>query len=192
MAVPGDRRNGVLGGDEEEEDATLFEEEGVEFAEEDNNDHFDIPLHLHSLVAAAESDDLNVLRQALDNFDGSIDEPVEDGDTHLTSNLEAKDEDGASPMHDACTGGYIEVFQILLNSANDPNYVKRMLETVDVEGDTPLHHAARGEYVNVIRLLLAYGASPTTTNMYMKTPVSSPILEQKLGESWKRLLVLYK
>ncbi|KAL2533601.1 Ankyrin repeat family protein [Abeliophyllum distichum] len=187
MAVPGGRRNGVLGGDDEE-DAALFEEEGVEFAEEDDIDHSDIPLHLRPLVAAAESGDLNALRQALDNFDGSIDEPVEDGDTvlHLTclyghlycvqfllergANLEAKDEDGAIPMHDACAGGYTEVVQILLNSANDPDRVKRMLETVDVEGDTPLHHAARGEYVNVIRLLLAYGASPTATNMYGKTP----------------------
>ncbi|CAA3017129.1 tankyrase-1 [Olea europaea var. sylvestris] len=186
MAVSGGRRNGVLGGDEE--DAALFEEEGVEFAEEDNIDHSDIPLHLRPLVAAAESGDLNALCQALDNFDGSIDEPVEDGDTvlHLTclyghlscvqfllergANLEAKDEDGAIPLHDSCAGGYTQVVQLLLNGANDPERVKRMLQTVDVEGDTPLHHAARGEYDDVIRLLLAHGASPTATNIYGKTP----------------------
>ncbi|CAI9780187.1 unnamed protein product [Fraxinus pennsylvanica] len=186
MAVSGGRRNGVLGGDEE--DPTLFEEEGVEIAEEDDIDHSDIPLHLRPLVAATESGDLNALRQAIDNFDGSIDEPVEDGDTvlhlsclygHLScvqfllergANLEAKDEDGAIPLHDACAGGYTEVVQLLLNSANDPDRIKRMLETVDVEGDTPLHHAARGEYENVIRLLLAYGASPTAANTYGKTP----------------------
>ncbi|CAA2972695.1 Fetal globin-inducing factor (contains ankyrin repeats) [Olea europaea subsp. europaea] len=187
MAVSGGRRNGFLGGDEE--DPTLFEEEGVEIAEEADIDHSDIPLHLRPLVAAAESGDLNALRQALDNFDGSIDEPVEDGDTvlhlsclygHLScvqfllergANLEAKDEDGAIPLHDACAGGYTEVVQLLLNSANDPDCVKRMLETVDMEGDMPLHHAARGEYENVIRLLLAHGASPTATNTYGKTPI---------------------
>lgn len=72
MAVSGGRRNGVLGGDEE--DAALFEEEGVEFAEEDNIDHSDIPLHLRPLVAAAESGDLNALCQAL-------------GTTYMLSNL---------------------------------------------------------------------------------------------------------
>lgn len=63
MAVSGGRRNGVLGGDEE--DPTLFEEEGVEIAEEDDIDHSDIPFHLRPLVAATESGDLNALRQAL-------------------------------------------------------------------------------------------------------------------------------
>ncbi|KAL2548252.1 Fetal globin-inducing factor (Contains ankyrin repeats) [Forsythia ovata] len=60
--------------------------QGVEFAEEDDINHFDIHLHLCLLVAAIESGDLNTLHQALDNFDSSIDEPVEDGDTvlHLT------------------------------------------------------------------------------------------------------------
>ncbi|KAL2549502.1 Fetal globin-inducing factor (Contains ankyrin repeats) [Forsythia ovata] len=60
--------------------------QGVEFAEENDINHSDIHLHLCLLVAAIESGDLNTLHQALDNFDSSIDEPVEDGDTvlHLT------------------------------------------------------------------------------------------------------------
>lgn len=86
------------------------------------------------------------------------------------ASLEAKDEDGALPLHDACAGGYTEIAQLLINSAPDPDCVKRMLVSVDVEGDTPLHHAARGEHVNVVRLLLASGASPTRTNIYGKTP----------------------
>ncbi|XP_057779258.1 uncharacterized protein LOC130997844 [Salvia miltiorrhiza] len=180
MAVADGRR------DDDEDGAALFEEEGVDFA--DDIDHFDTPIHLRPLVSAAESGDLDALRQALDAFDGNIDEIVEDGDTvlHLTclyghlncvqfllergANLEAKDEDGAIPLHDACAGGYLEIAQLLLSSANDPDRVKRMLETIDMEGDTPLHHAARGEYANVVRLLLAYGASPSTTNLYGKTP----------------------
>ncbi|KAI3473298.1 hypothetical protein Pfo_029780 [Paulownia fortunei] len=179
MAVPDGRRGG------DEDGAALFEEEGVDFADEEDSE---IPLHLRPLVSAAESGDLNALRLALDNFDGNIDEPVEDGDTvlhltclygHLTcvqfllergANLEAKDEDGGIPLHDACAGGYTEIAQLLISCANDPEHVKRMLETVDMEGDTPLHHAARGEYGNVIRLLLACGASPSKTNVYGKTP----------------------
>ncbi|KAL8516737.1 hypothetical protein ACS0TY_015121 [Phlomoides rotata] len=182
MAVPDGRRG------EEEDGAALFEEEGMDFVDEDDIDHSDIPLHLRPLVSAAESGDLNALRQALDNFEGSIDEPVEDGDTvlHLTclyghlncvqfllergANLEAKDEDGGIPLHDACAGGYEEIAQFLINSASDSECVKRMLATIDMEGDTPLHHAARGEYSGVVRLLLANGASPTVTNLYAKTP----------------------
>ncbi|KAG6437305.1 hypothetical protein SASPL_102219 [Salvia splendens] len=180
MAVADGRR------DDDEDGAALFEEEGVDYAED--IDLSDIPIHLRPLASSAESGNLDALRQALDAFDGNIDEPVEDGDTvlHLTclfghlncvqfllergANMEAKDEDGAIPLHDACAGGYLEISQLLLSFANDPDRVNRMLETIDMEGDTPLHHAARGEYTNVVRLLLSYGASPSTTNLYGKTP----------------------
>ncbi|XP_011077298.1 tankyrase-2 [Sesamum indicum] len=183
MAVPDGRRDG---GDEDA--AALFDEEGMELAEEDDIGHSEIPLHLRPLVSAAESGDLNALRLALESFNGNIDEPMEDGDTllHLTclyghlpcvqfllergADLEAKDEDGGIPLHDACAGGYTQIAQLIISRASDPERVKRMLETVDTEGDTPLHHAARGEYGNVIRLLLAHGASPTRTNIYGKTP----------------------
>ncbi|KAK6140182.1 hypothetical protein DH2020_026066 [Rehmannia glutinosa] len=203
MAVPDGRRGG-----DDEDGAALFEEDGVDLADEEDIDHFEIPLHLRPLVSAAEAGDLNALRLALDNFDGNIDEPVEDGDTvlhltclygHLTcvqfllergANLEAKDEDGGIPLHDACAGGYTEIAQLLINFANDSERVKRMLETVDMEGDTPLHHAARGEYGDIIRLLLAYGASTTRTNVYGKTPteLADPgtearrILEEATGD----------
>ncbi|XP_051114263.1 uncharacterized protein LOC127239922 [Andrographis paniculata] len=183
MAVPDGRRDGG-----EDEAAALFDEGGVEMADEDDIDHSDIPLHLRPLVSAAESGDLAALRLALENFDGNIDDPMEDGDTllHLAclyghldcvqfllekgANVETKDEDGAIPLHDACAGGYTEIARLIIDHANDPAQVKRMLETVDIEGDTPLHHAARGEYGDVIKLLLALGASPTSTNSYGKIP----------------------
>ncbi|KAM1467142.1 hypothetical protein ACFX2I_032282 [Malus domestica] len=149
---------------------------------------------------ASQRGDLDALRLALDNLVGSIDDSVEDGDTalHLAclygnlscvqlkiilrmwlllergAKLEAKDEDGAIPLHDACAGGYTEVVQLLINSANDAEHEKKMLETVDAEGNTPLHHAARGEHADIIRLLLASGALPTKANLYGKIPSDLP------------------
>jgi len=172
--------------DEEEQDA-LFQEDEVDDDEGLELDS-DTPPHLRDLASAAEIGDLDALRQALDNLSGSIDEPVEDGDTalHLTclygylpcvqlllergASLEVKDQDGAIPLHDACASGFTEIVQVMINSTNNPEAVKRMLESVDVEGDTPLHHASRGEHEDVIRLLLAAGASPTKTNIYGKPP----------------------
>uniref|UniRef100_A0A7N0UB21 Uncharacterized protein n=1 Tax=Kalanchoe fedtschenkoi TaxID=63787 RepID=A0A7N0UB21_KALFE len=180
MAVPG-RRNGME--EEEGDDFDLMDDEGLIGVGES-----EIPPHLRDLAAAAQLGDVNALRQALDNLSGSIDEPVEDGDTalHLTclygylpcvqlllergACLEAKDEDGAIPLHDACAGGFIEIVQLLINNAPDSDCVRRMLDSVDAEGDTPLHHAARGEHLDIVRLLLASGASPATTNSYGKTP----------------------
>lgn len=178
------RSNGLLDGEDHEDENALFEEDGGLVVELES----ETPPHLRELAAAAQLGDVDALRLALDNLNGSIDEPVEDGDTalHLAclygylpcvqlllergANLEATDEDGAVPLHDACAGGFTEIVQLLLNSANSPECVKGMLDSVDAEGDTPLHHAARGEHVDIIRLLLSSGASPTTRNTYGKTP----------------------
>ncbi|EEF42868.1 poly [ADP-ribose] polymerase tankyrase-1 [Ricinus communis] len=183
MAV---HRDGLIEEEENEEDNALFEEHDLIHLDSDT------PPHLQELAAAAQVGDVDALRRALDNLNGSIDEPVEDGDTalHLAclygylpcvelllergANLEAKDEDGAIPLHDACAGGFAQIVQLLLNSANGSECIRRMLETVDAEGDTPLHHAARGEHVDVIRLLLASGASVTKTNAYGKSPTELP------------------
>lgn len=183
MAVPG-RRNGLMEDDEEQEG--LFEEEEMGWA--DNLDT-DTPPHLRPLCEAAQLGNVDALRIALDNLtEGGIDDPVEDGDTvlHLSclyghkscvqlllergASLEAKDEEGAIPLHDACAGGFTEIVQLLVSAADGPACVKRMLDAVDAEGDTPLHHAARGDHLDVVRLLLSAGANPRRTNIYEKTP----------------------
>lgn len=78
--------------------------------------------------------------------------------------MEAEDDEGAIPLHDACAGGSIksfqkiehfffckicnlilllmtisgftEIVQLLLNRAIDAEHLKRMLDSVDSEGDT--------------------------------------------------------
>ncbi|KAK8934862.1 putative E3 ubiquitin-protein ligase XBOS33 [Platanthera zijinensis] len=181
MAVPA-RRNEL---DEHDEgDGGLFEDEEEAWADP----YIDVPPHLRPLADAAKSGDVNALRVALDNHVGSIDDPIEDGDSvlHLCclygslscvrlllergANSEVKDEEGAIPLHDACAGGYTEIVEFLINSAGNSSFVKRTLETTDTEGDTPLHHAARGEHLNVVQLLLSMGASPLVTNISGKTP----------------------
>ncbi|KAL9228094.1 hypothetical protein vseg_003708 [Gypsophila vaccaria] len=179
MAVPG-RRNGLLEDEDDDVEDGLFDD----LVEADDA----TPPHLRHLASASHSGDLPALLLALDNLEGDINEPVEDGDTalHLTclyghlpcaqlllergASLEAKDEDGAIPLHDACAGGYTAIAQLLISRATDPECVRRMLDTVDAEGDTPLHHAARGEHLETIRLLLSHGASLTKKNSYDKTP----------------------
>ncbi|KAF9602616.1 hypothetical protein IFM89_030222 [Coptis chinensis] len=153
------RRNGMIDGEEEE---GLFDEVFEEFDTE-------TPSHLCPLAEAAHSGNLTALTNAFDNLSGSIDEPLEDGDTafHLT----------------CLYGGFSEIAQLLINAASNSDCLKRMLGTVDVEGDTPLHHAARGEHVDVVRILLAAGASPLKPNIYGKIPakLSDPHMELSLA-----------
>ncbi|KAM0945101.1 putative NAD(+) ADP-ribosyltransferase [Dioscorea sansibarensis] len=175
---------GVGGDDDGDEVAEFFEDDGDVLPELER----DSPPHLRALADAALRGDVEALRLAIDGHSGSIDDPVEDGDTllHLSclyghlpcvqlllqrgANLESRDEEGAIPLHDACAGGFTEIVQLIFNTAGNPDYINRMLNTVDAEGDTPLHHAARGEHLNVIQLLLATGASPKKTNIYEKIP----------------------
>jgi len=189
MAVP--KRPNEFDEDGEDGDVVerIFDEEDDQ--EEDGGwiAETDIPFHLLALARAAESGDLDAFRNALDShsMNGTINDPIEDGDTalHLCclygylpcvqllldrgASPEIKDEEGAIPLHDACAGGYTEIVQLLINSGNSA-VLQRMLNTVEAEGETPLRHAARGEHTDVVRLLLAVGASPHKVNIYGKTP----------------------
>jgi ankyrin repeat protein len=185
MAVP-HRRNG-FNEDEEwenEEDERMEDDEGwIDLGEPEVH----VSRELRAAMDAAEVGDVDALRLALDNLNGSIDQPAEDGDTalHLAclygytpcvqlllerrASLDSKDEDGAIPLHDACAGGFVDIVQALLNAAENKDHIKRLLDTADTDGDTPLHHAARGEHLEVVQMLLNAGASPNVTNVLEKT-----------------------
>uniref|UniRef100_A0A7N0SVD1 Uncharacterized protein n=1 Tax=Kalanchoe fedtschenkoi TaxID=63787 RepID=A0A7N0SVD1_KALFE len=171
--------------EEEDDDFDLLEVEGFLSVLESN-----IPPHLHDL-AAAQLGDVDALSCGRWGY----------GSLHLTclygylpcvqlllergAPLEAKDEDGAIPLHDACTGGFMEIVQLLIYEAPDSDSVRRMLDAVDADGDTPLHHATTGDHLDIVRLLLASGASPSKANTHEKTPGDLAELDAKM----KRVLV---
>ncbi|XP_020519516.1 ankyrin repeat domain-containing protein 1-like isoform X5 [Amborella trichopoda] len=132
----------------------------------------------------AELGDVDQLRHALDNLDGSIDVPLEGGYTalHLTCMLgflpcvQLLLERGANlevasgllrmfPLHSACKGGSTEVVEFLINTVPYSEVVKRILNTGDKDGDTPLHLAALGGHLELVPLLVREGASLTAANV---------------------------
>lgn len=69
-----------------------------------------------------------------------------------------RDDDSATPLHDAAAGGFLEVVELLYNAA--PGTVN----VADDDGDTPLHNAARGGHMDVAQFLLSKGADPVAVN----------------------------
>ncbi|KAL3623356.1 hypothetical protein CASFOL_032172 [Castilleja foliolosa] len=157
MPAPDRRRDGV-----DEDASPLFDDEGMELAEEDDLDHSEIPLRLRPLISAAESGDLNALRIALvkfscneftvirkrsESFDGNIDEPMEDGDTLL---------------HLACLYGHLNCVQFLLERGAN-------LEAKDEDGGTPLHDACAGGYTEIAQFLINRANDPEHVKRMLET-----------------------
>uniref|UniRef100_A0A453IZM8 Uncharacterized protein n=1 Tax=Aegilops tauschii subsp. strangulata TaxID=200361 RepID=A0A453IZM8_AEGTS len=91
MAVPGGR-NGLV------EDDDVADQAGA-FVAPSDDEEAPLPPHLQALSDAAQNGDVNALRTALDNYGGSIDDPVEDGDTVL---------------HLACLYGHLPCVQVYI------------------------------------------------------------------------------
>ncbi|KAI4300349.1 hypothetical protein L6164_033737 [Bauhinia variegata] len=172
MAVPV-RRNGLYDDDDDDGNDVgnlnaLFEEEVLEELEPEEPD---VPPYIRDLDDAAELDDIDAFRRALDNF------PVNVTGVQLLlrrgANLEVKDADGNIALFYACKRGFTDIVRLILIRASDREQVKRVLDTVNPYGDTPLHLAAKGWNVDIFRLLLDYGASPTKINSQGKTPIES-------------------
>lgn len=158
------------------------------WVEEEGAPAASIPPDVKAVASAAESGDVEALRDALGALRGSIDARAEDGDTplHLAclyghrrcvevlldagACVDARDEDGAVPLHDAAAGGYADIATLLLRAAGDDEASEQLVRAADADGDTPLHHAARGGHAAVVRALLAAGADASTANLQRKTP----------------------
>ena len=63
------------------------------------------------------------------------------------ADVNAKDEDDSTPLHDACAGGFEGIVAALLRQGANPS-------AKDSDEETPLHHACRGGHGAVVGLLL--------------------------------------
>ncbi|MBT3842301.1 MAG: ankyrin repeat domain-containing protein [Verrucomicrobia bacterium] len=87
-----------------------------------------------SLLDAAEKGNIKAVKQAI--VDGA--------------DVDAKDSDGWTPLHNAALKGHKEIFELLIAKGADVN-------AKGSSGWTPLHFAANGGYMEVAKLLIAKG-----------------------------------
>uniref|UniRef100_A0A2K5F5V8 Poly [ADP-ribose] polymerase n=1 Tax=Aotus nancymaae TaxID=37293 RepID=A0A2K5F5V8_AOTNA len=73
------------------------------------------------------------------------------------ANVQARDDGGLIPLHNACSFGHAEVVNLLLRNGADPN-------ARDNWNYTPLHEAAIKGKTDVCIVLLQHGAEPTIRN----------------------------
>eukprot|EP00123_Amoebidium_parasiticum_P018669 comp24263_c0_seq1/m.45102 comp24263_c0_seq1/g.45102 ORF comp24263_c0_seq1/g.45102 comp24263_c0_seq1/m.45102 type:complete len:782 (-) comp24263_c0_seq1:125-2470(-) len=92
------------------------------------------------------------LDSALAGDEGPIDMMIKRG-----FDVDKRNDDGLTALHNACCGGHPKIVALLLAAGADPN-------VTDFDRWTPLHGAACFGQVEVVRLLLQYGASPRLQN----------------------------
>lgn len=113
------------------------------------------PLHWaaignHINVARALLDGLQASDvESLDGYDSST--TAATAETSLEQVLEARDNDGCTPLHAAAVSGRTELAEMLLSRSADAN-------AADAHGRTPLHHAAARGSTACCELLVAHGA----------------------------------
>lgn len=80
------------------------------------------------------------------------------------ANPNSKDNAGWTPLHEACSHGFVSIAEMLLQHGS----------IVDVPGgekdENPLHDAITQGQIEVVRLLRSWGASDTARNRYGHTP----------------------
>jgi len=72
--------------------------------------------------------------------------------------VNARDEDGWTPLHEAARAGYVRVADLLIKSGAE-------VDARDHLGATPLNAAARAGEMRVVRFLLAHGARVTDSGL---------------------------
>jgi hypothetical protein len=86
--------------------------------------------------------------------------------------VDAKDDDGNTPLHLASERGDINMVETLLKCEADPN-------SRNSKGDTPMHSATYWGHAPVIRALVRWGANGLLENDEGKTPLSIAIENNK-------------
>jgi len=71
----------------------------------------------------------------------------------MNMNPDQKDNAGYTPLHEACTQGWLEIARILLQYGANHSEAAQ-------SGIRPLHGAIENDHEEVVRLLLSYGADP--------------------------------
>ncbi|XP_017041520.1 uncharacterized protein LOC108088302 [Drosophila ficusphila] len=82
----------------------------------------------------------------------------------LNMNPDQKDNAGYTPLHEACTQGWLEIARILLQFGANHSEAAQA-------GIRPLHGAIENDHEEVVRLLLSYGADPLLATYSGQTPL---------------------
>ncbi|EKX53179.1 hypothetical protein GUITHDRAFT_64487, partial [Guillardia theta CCMP2712] len=83
--------------------------------------------------------------------------------------VNATDQEGSTPLHDACAGGEAAVNVTPLISCTD-FHSHCSVQVADSDNDTPLHNATNGDHIKVVQLLLSAGADKKAENDAGETP----------------------
>ncbi|EDW46544.1 GM14920 [Drosophila sechellia] len=82
----------------------------------------------------------------------------------MNMNPDQKDNAGYTPLHEACTQGWLEIARILLQYGANHSEAAQ-------SGIRPLHGAIENDHEEVVRLLLSYGADPLLATYSGQTPL---------------------
>jgi ankyrin repeat protein len=82
--------------------------------------------------------------------------------------LNAVDNGGYGPLHEASLMGHLEIVRLLIERGAD-------LNAQAANGDTALHDACENGHLSIVKLLLEQGADATRLNTHLQTPVDAAL-----------------
>ena len=97
--------------------------------------------------------------------------------------LNAKDQDGITPLMWASSYGYSDIVKMLIVNGADVN-------AIDNNGETPLYYAVYNNYEDGVKVLLANGAS-ADSNFKCNTCILEEFLWRSVSERLSRSVVKF-
>ncbi|XP_075164246.1 uncharacterized protein LOC142236849 [Haematobia irritans] len=82
----------------------------------------------------------------------------------MSMNPDQKDNAGYTPLHEACTNGWLDIARVLLQYGANHSAAAH-------SGIRPLHEASENDHEEIVRLLLSYGADPLLATYSGQTPL---------------------